>query len=93
MSLLNRRNFGLSDETQRTEWSGINALLYYGPTLVRSIGFSGDTVSLLVSGGIGIVQFLAVFPAIVYIDRFGKECLTPSPFASSPRGGQAGSHS
>jgi hypothetical protein len=54
-----------------TEWSGINALLYYGPTLVKSIGLSGDTVSLLVSGGIGIVQFFAVFPAILYIDKFG----------------------
>ncbi|KAJ7496412.1 MFS monosaccharide transporter [Mycena latifolia] len=26
------------------QWSGINALLYYGPTLVRSIGLQGDTV-------------------------------------------------
>ncbi|KAF5355074.1 hypothetical protein D9756_005752 [Leucocoprinus leucothites] len=57
------------------QWSGINALLYYGPTLVRSIGLSGDTVSLLVSGGIGIVQFLAVFPAILYIDRVGRKPL------------------
>ncbi|EAU91829.2 monosaccharide transporter [Coprinopsis cinerea okayama7 len=51
------------------QWSGINALLYYGPTLVESIGFKGDTVTLAVSGGIGIVQFLAVLPAIVIIDK------------------------
>ncbi|KAJ7237558.1 MFS monosaccharide transporter [Mycena haematopus] len=57
------------------QWSGINALLYYGPTLVRSIGLQGNTVSLLVSGGIGIVQFLAVGPAIVYIDRLGRKPL------------------
>ncbi|KAF8142694.1 MFS monosaccharide transporter [Mycena galopus ATCC 62051] len=57
------------------QWSGINALLYYGPTLVRSIGLQGDTVSLLVSGGIGIVQFLAVGPAVVYIDRLGRKPL------------------
>jgi hypothetical protein len=54
------------------EWSGINALLYYGPTLVHSIGLRGDTVSLVVSGGIGIVQFIAVLPAIIYIDRWGE---------------------
>jgi hypothetical protein len=54
------------------EWSGINALLYYGPTLVQSIGLQGDTVTLLVSGGIGIVQFFAVLPTIAYIDRWGK---------------------
>ena len=59
------------------EWSGINALLYYGPTLVHSIGLRGDTVSLVVSGGIGIVQFIAVLPAIIYIDRWGETHLNP----------------
>ncbi|KAJ7072993.1 general substrate transporter [Mycena amicta] len=57
------------------QWSGINALLYYGPTLVRSIGLQGDTISLIVSGGIGIVQFVAVAPAVVYIDRLGRKPL------------------
>ncbi|KAG2015214.1 sugar transporter [Coprinopsis cinerea AmutBmut pab1-1] len=57
------------------QWSGINALLYYGPTLVESIGFKGDTVTLAVSGGIGIVQFLAVLPAIVIIDKIGRKPL------------------
>lgn len=57
------------------QWSGINALLYYGPTLVESIGMRGDTVTLLVSGGIGIVQFLAVFPAIIFLDRWGRKPL------------------
>ncbi|KAE9406147.1 general substrate transporter [Gymnopus androsaceus JB14] len=57
------------------QWSGINALLYYGPTLVKSIGLSGDNVTLLVSGGIGIVQFIAVLPAIRYIDEWGRRPL------------------
>jgi len=57
------------------EWSGINALLYYGPTLVRSIGMRGDTVPLLVAGGIGIVQLLAVLPAIIWIDKVGRRSL------------------
>ncbi|KAF5375573.1 hypothetical protein D9615_009217 [Tricholomella constricta] len=60
------------------EWSGINALLYYGPTIVKSVGLRGDTVTLLVSGGIGIVQFLAVIPAILYIDRLGRKPLLRS---------------
>lgn len=55
-----------------TEWSGINALLYYGPLLMRSLGFTGNTVNLMVAGGVNIVQFLAVLPAILYIDRWGK---------------------
>jgi len=66
-----------------TEWSGINALLYYGPTLVQEIGLKGDTVSLIVSGGIGIVQFFAVLPAIVYIDRVGRKALLRGSCPSS----------
>lgn len=54
------------------EWSGINALLYYGPTLMAELGLQGDTITLMVSGGIGIVQFISVFPVILYIDRLGK---------------------
>ncbi|KZT05381.1 general substrate transporter [Laetiporus sulphureus 93-53] len=57
------------------QWSGINALLYYGPTLMRSLGLQGDSATLMVSGGIGIVQFLAVLPVIVVIDRIGRRPL------------------
>jgi len=57
------------------QWSGINALLYYGPTLMRELGLQGDTVTLMVSGGIGIVQFISVFPVILYIDRLGRRPL------------------
>ncbi|KAK0486461.1 MFS monosaccharide transporter [Armillaria novae-zelandiae] len=57
------------------QWSGINALLYYGPILVKSVGLSGEKVTLLVSGGIGVVQFFAVIPAISQIDRIGRKPL------------------
>lgn len=59
---------------REAEWSGINALLYYGPTLMRELGLQGENVTLMVSGGVGIVQFLAVLPAIVFIDRLGAPC-------------------
>ncbi|KAI9463251.1 hypothetical protein BJY52DRAFT_1254089 [Lactarius psammicola] len=57
------------------QWSGINALLYYGPLLMRSLGFNGSTVNLVMAGGVNIVQFLAVLPAILYIDRWGRRHL------------------
>ena len=69
------------------EWSGINALLYYGPTLIREIGLEGDTVSLVVSGGIGIVQFIAVLPAIAYIDSVGRKALLRGEYFSIPHVG------
>ncbi|OJT05650.1 High-affinity glucose transporter HXT2 [Trametes pubescens] len=57
------------------QWSGINALLYYGPTLMHSLGMQGEAATLLSAGGIGIVQFLAVLPAIAFIDRLGRRPL------------------
>ncbi|TFY83632.1 hypothetical protein EWM64_g385 [Hericium alpestre] len=57
------------------QWSGINALIYYGPLLMQSLGFTGNKINLLVSGGVNIVQFIAVFPAILYIDRCGRKPL------------------
>jgi hypothetical protein len=42
---------------------------------MREIGLRGDSVTLLVAGGIGIVQFIAVLPAIVYIDLLGRKPL------------------
>ena len=36
------------------------------------LGLQGDSVTLMVSGGIGVVQFVAVLPVIIFIDRLGK---------------------
>ncbi|KIJ51211.1 hypothetical protein M422DRAFT_58818 [Sphaerobolus stellatus SS14] len=57
------------------QWSGINALLYYGPSLIETIGFSGDTAMLVGSGFINIAQAVAVIPTILYIDRLGRRPL------------------
>lgn len=64
-----------------TEWSGINALIYYGPLLMRNLGLNGSTINLLVAGGINIVQFLAVIPAILYIDQWGEYACRFSVFS------------
>lgn len=39
---------------------------------MRDLGLKGSTVNLLVAGGINIVQFFAVIPAILYIDQWGE---------------------
>ncbi|KAN0097637.1 General substrate transporter [Tylopilus felleus] len=57
------------------QWSGINALLYYGPILLRTIGLTGEKVTLLVAGGIGIVQAISVIPVILYLDQWGRKPL------------------
>ena len=42
---------------------------------MRSLGLQGDAATLMSAGGVGIVQFLAVLPAIAFIDRLGRRPL------------------
>jgi len=54
-------------------FSGINALNYYSPTIVRSIGFTGTNVGLLATGIYGIVKAVATLVfMVVGIDRLGR---------------------
>jgi sugar porter (SP) family MFS transporter len=55
------------------QWSGINAVLYYAPQIFEQLGLTGNTTSLLATGVVGIVMFLATIPAVLYIDRVGRK--------------------
>ena len=37
------------------QWTGVNAILYYAPTIFQNLGQTGSTVSLLATGVVGIV--------------------------------------
>ena len=37
------------------QWTGVNAILYYAPTIFKSLGLTGNAVSLLATGVVGIV--------------------------------------
>ncbi len=51
---------------------GINAILYYAPTIFMSLGLTSNTTSLLATGVVGIAMFLATIPAVLWIDRVGR---------------------
>lgn len=55
------------------QWTGINAVLYYAPTIFKQLGLSGNTTSLLATGVVGIVMFLATVPAVLWIDKVGRK--------------------
>lgn len=55
------------------QWSGINAVLYYAPQIFDQLGLTGNTTSLLATGVVGIVMFIATIPAVLYIDRVGRK--------------------
>jgi len=55
------------------QWTGINAVLYYAPTIFKGLGLSSNSVSLLATGVVGIVMFIATIPAVMYVDSWGRK--------------------
>lgn len=55
------------------QWTGINAVLYYAPSIFAQLGMSSNTTSLLATGVVGVVMFLATIPAVMYIDKLGRK--------------------
>lgn len=57
-----------------SQFSGINAIIYYGPSILEKAGFQlGDALGGQVT--IGIVNMLFTFVAIYFIDRVGRKPL------------------
>ncbi|KAF7159506.1 hypothetical protein CNMCM5623_004844 [Aspergillus felis] len=56
------------------QFSGINAFIYYAPTLFRSLGQSNE-MSLILAGVFNILQLVGVFVCIVTIDKVGRRPL------------------
>lgn len=55
------------------QWTGINAVLYYAPTIFQNLGLSSSAVSLLATGVVGIVMFIATIPAVMWVDSWGRK--------------------
>ncbi len=43
------------------QWTGVNAILYYAPTIFQELGLTGSTNSLLATGVVGIAYVFACF--------------------------------
>ncbi|HEX6922829.1 MAG TPA: sugar porter family MFS transporter, partial [Bacillales bacterium] len=56
------------------QFIGINAIIYYAPTIFSKAGL-GDSVSILSTVGIGIVNVLLTLVAIATIDKVGRKKL------------------
>ncbi|KAF5327608.1 hypothetical protein D9619_004804 [Psilocybe cf. subviscida] len=55
------------------QWTGINAILYYAPSIFKNLGLEGNANSLLATGVVGIAMFLATIPAVIWIDKIGRK--------------------
>ncbi|OMP84372.1 High-affinity glucose transporter [Diplodia seriata] len=56
------------------QFSGINAFIYYAPTLFQSLGQS-EEMSLVMSGVFNVLQLVAVAACFVVIDKVGRRPL------------------
>ncbi|GAB5590991.1 hypothetical protein Unana1_05891 [Umbelopsis nana] len=54
------------------QFTGINAIIYYAPTIFQSIGLSGTAVPLLATGIVGVVNVVCTIPAVLFLDQFGR---------------------
>jgi len=54
--------------------TGINAVIYYAPTILESTGF-GNATSILATVGIGVINVAMTVVAIALIDRVGRRPL------------------
>lgn len=71
-SLLHRLLIGASAQALQ-QWTGINAIIYYAPTIFEQIGLSGGTIPLLATGIVGIVNFVLTIPAVLFVDQVGRK--------------------
>ncbi|KAL4778855.1 general substrate transporter [Aspergillus varians] len=55
------------------QWNGVNAVLYYSPTIFAQLGMSNNTTSLLATGVVGVAMFLATIPAVIWVDKIGRK--------------------
>ncbi|KAE9386014.1 general substrate transporter [Gymnopus androsaceus JB14] len=55
------------------QWTGVNAVLYYAPSIFKNLGLSGNATDLLATGVVGICMFLGMVPAVIYVDQVGRK--------------------
>lgn len=66
--------------------SGINAVIYYAPTVFKEAGFDSHSIQLLATTGIGIINVLMTFVGMYLIDRIGRRKLLYWGFAGTALG-------
>lgn len=63
--------------------SGINAIIYYAPTIFAHAGLSSESTQVMATVGIGIVNLLVTIVAMTLIDRVGRRPLLVAGFVGT----------
>jgi sugar porter (SP) family MFS transporter len=54
------------------QFTGMNSIMYYAPTIFKQAGIQSTAATLIASGVNGVLNVFATIPAILYIDRLGR---------------------
>ncbi|MGQ3890517.1 sugar porter family MFS transporter [Legionella sp. CNM-4043-24] len=57
------------------QFSGISAIMYYGPVIFKSAGFASMKNAILATFGMGLINFAATAFTLLTVDRFGRRAL------------------
>lgn len=63
--------------------SGINAVIYYAPTIFQYAGLGSSSVQVMATVGVGVVNFLVTILAMTLIDRWGRRPLLVAGFTGT----------
>lgn len=57
------------------QFTGISALMYYGPVIFSSAGFSPERYAILATFGIGMINLFATLITLLLVDHVGRRSL------------------
>ena len=57
------------------QYTGINTVIYYAPTIFKLAGFASNSASILATAGVGLVNVIMTIVAISLLDRAGRRPL------------------
>lgn len=63
--------------------SGINAVIYYAPTIFQHAGFDSHGTQVMATVGVGVVNFATTILAMTLIDRWGRRPLLIAGFVGT----------
>ncbi|KAK9722602.1 hypothetical protein K7432_002549 [Basidiobolus ranarum] len=72
--LFARLLIGVSIQTFQ-QLTGINAIMYYAPSILQSLGFGSTGARLLATALNGVVNFVFTIPCVIFLDRLGRRAL------------------
>ena len=57
------------------QFTGINTVIYYAPKIYKAAGLTSDSVGIMATAGVGLVNLIMTIVSLVLIDRIGRRPL------------------